>query len=48
MEDLYASPFCPEIDKIKSQIDNGDICILLLVMTGLCVLVNVMCHTMLT
>lgn len=38
--------FCKEVDKIKSCIDDGDLCVMLLMFTGLAVLVNIMCHCM--
>ena len=37
MEKLKESPFCPEIDKIKSCIGNGDMWVLLGVFVGVCV-----------
>ena len=45
MEKLENSPFCPEIDRIKSSISNGDIWVLLAAMTGLIVLIHSMCIT---
>lgn len=40
MKSIYEKPFHESIDRIKSVIDDGDLCILLLAMIGIAVFVN--------